>query len=198
MSTPSIDLNEIARRYREATASGSAGDVGAVINREGRLVPDDGSVTGETSKIPTTPFAQSATYPSAGALGPLQLRLERDREVVRSKLPPGTVERRLDEPWGTTAWFYEIDNELGRVFKFATFFDGAQYQSILVRPKGLERHIVDNYGAHHPHMFSDGYICLGMNGGGAATLEDAWAKTAMWAYHMAAFLSTRDWLFLNR
>ncbi len=194
MTTPSFDLNDIARRYREATqrsSNASAGAVGAVINREGRLVPEGGSSPAETSKIPTTPFAAAPATASA------ESRLQRDRAVVRSKFPPGTKERKLDS-WGTTAWFYKIDNELGCVFEFATFFDGAQYQSILVRPEGLERHITEKFGGHRPHMFSDGYICLGRNGGGAASLEDAWAKTAMWAYHMAAFLNTGQWLFLNR
>ncbi len=83
-------------------------------------------------------------------------------------------------------------------FEFATFFDGAQYQSVLVRPEGLEREVVGRHGGHWPHMFSDGYVCLAENGGGAGSLEEAFAKTAMWAYHMAAFLQTQDWLFLNR
>ncbi len=193
MSTPSIDLNEIARRYREATTSGSQEHIGAVINREGRLVPEGQGAPEETSKIPTTPFAQSGAASATGT----RARLARDRAVVQSKFPLDTREVLIEQS-GTTAWFYTIKNELGVEFEFATFFDGVQYQSSLIKPEGLEQEIVKQHGGHYPHMFSDGYICLAENGGGVTSLEEAYAKTAMWAYHMAAFLQTQGWLFLNR
>lgn len=129
MSTPSIDLNEIARRYREATAGGSQENIGAVINREGRLVPEGQGATEETSKIPTTPFAQSGTASATGT----RACLARDRAMVKSEFPLNTREVVIEQ-CGATAWLYTINNELGVEFDFATFFDGVPYQSSLIRP----------------------------------------------------------------
>jgi hypothetical protein len=126
----------------------------------------------------------------------MSTRLETDRALVRTKFPRATREQWNDR-LGTPVWYYRIDNELGTVFDFASFFDGALYRTALVSPAGLEEELLRRAGGHKAHMFEDGYVCLGTLVG-TQTLAECWSKTGMWAYNVAAFLRTGEWMFLNR
>lgn len=123
-------------------------------------------------------------------------RLDADRAFVARAMPRNTIET-WNDSLETAIWYYRIDNELGTTFEFASFFDGALYQTAIIEPVGMEAELTSRAGAHAPHLFSNGFLCLG-HGGGTQTLPECWAKTGMWAYHVAAFLRTGEWLFLNQ
>jgi hypothetical protein len=56
--TRSIDLNEIARKYQQATEGRDNPSIPAVLDREGKLAAPGTVSPDEASQIPTSPFAQ--------------------------------------------------------------------------------------------------------------------------------------------
>ena len=53
-----VDLNQIARQYRQATEQRDNPSVPAVLDREGKLAVPGTVPATEASQIPTSPFAE--------------------------------------------------------------------------------------------------------------------------------------------
>ncbi len=108
-------------------------------------------------------------------------RIRIDRQVVAEKLPPSTREVTID---GQAGWRYELTDELRQHYVMWLFFDGRQYQVALVEPVAEEVNT-----QHDKHLFSDGYLCLGPQGG-MPSLEAAFAKSVLWANGYSLYLQT--------
>ncbi len=108
-------------------------------------------------------------------------RLARDREAAARKLPANTRFLVVD---GVPGWLYTITDEFGRSYTMFLYFDGSLYQVKVVWPE-----VEGRYDPHRGHLFRDGRICLGPNGG-LPTLEQAYAKSVLWANGFTVFERT--------
>jgi hypothetical protein len=100
-------------------------------------------------------------------------RSTRDRGIARRFLPSNTTTRVLD---GTTYWTYQFQCEFRNRYVMAAFFDGREYQVRVLEPD-----VTGRFSVHHGHLFDDGRICLSPPANGAASLQDAYAKSVVWA-----------------
>ncbi len=108
-------------------------------------------------------------------------RVLRDKAEVEGKLPAST--RYLDVD-GARGWLYPITTELGDVFRLFLYFDGAGYQVKVVEPDLEHR-----FDPHASHLLPDGRICLSaVAGAGAATLEEAYARSVVWCSRFSVYL----------
>lgn len=106
-------------------------------------------------------------------------RLASDRHTASRKLPPGTSEKSLG---GVTYWTYSFRCQLGREYRLTAYFDGQEYQVKVLEPILLKR-----YNIHDAHVFPDGRICLNPPANGGASLEEAYAKSVIWATGFSIF-----------
>lgn len=168
-----IDLNALRDRVhqieREREANGDASPTErnnpVVVDREGGIHLNSPSDHREVSQVPIEKFAAS--------------RLEKDKGIVRTKLPRNTVEvRSPDYGPDKTAWIYKVTTSFGTRFSFFAVFDGTAYQVRVIEPE-IEAEIRN---PHTGHIFADGRICFG-NGpnSGMPSLESAFAKSVLWA-----------------
>jgi hypothetical protein len=104
-----------------------------------------------------------------------------DRHIVASKFPSNVREINHN---GTIGWIYSITSELGDPYSLFAYHDGSFYQVLVILPA-----VAGQYGAHDGHLFSDGRICFG-DSGGLPTLEQAYAKSVLWATGFSIFLRT--------
>ena len=117
-------------------------------------------------------------------------RLSADRKTVGTKFPAGTREIKTNE--GVTGWLYGFHCELGRAFQMFAYFDGSNYQVKVVSPE------IETYwnNAHTGHIFSNGNICFGGGfGNGRPTLEEAYAKSVLWATGISIAMETGKFPF---
>lgn len=108
-------------------------------------------------------------------------RLERDRVLVARKFPRNTRYLAMDNVPG---FLYTLTSEVGDRYDLFTYHDGSLYQVLVVFP-----HIAGRYSPHDGHLFSDGRICFGPEGG-LPDLEHAYAKSALWATGFSIFTRT--------
>lgn len=132
------------------------------------------------------PMATSAALPSE--------RLDRDRAVAKEKLPSDTRESAIN---GTTYWTYSVTCKLGRKYTMTLYFDGSEYQVRVLSPKipsevGLK---ASDINIHKCHYFADGRLCLDPPGNGAKSLEDAYAKSVVWATGFSIYAATGKFEF---
>ena len=112
----------------------------------------------------------------------------RDRAVVEAKLPSTT---RYVNVSGARGWVYPITTSLGDEFRLFLWFDGAGYQVKVVAPV-LER----RFDPHACHLLPDGRVCLSdEEGRGMPTLEDAYARSVVWANGFSVFLRDAQFPF---
>jgi hypothetical protein len=106
-------------------------------------------------------------------------RALRDQAVVDAQLPAAT---RVVKAGGVRGWVYPVRSRLGDEFRLFLWFDGSAYQVKVLQPvTNLER-------PHACHLFPDGRICLGEEaGGGAPTLETAYARSVVWTNGYSVF-----------
>lgn len=117
-------------------------------------------------------------------------RLSADRKTARTKMPSGTREIKTNE--GVTGWLYGFRCELGRAYQMFAYFDGSNYQVKVVSPE-IEAHWKS---AHTGHIYSNGNICFGGSfGNGRSTLEEAYAKSVLWATGISIAMSTGEFPF---
>jgi len=121
-----------------------------------------------------------------GVFAGLEERLERDRRIAARKLPPNTRFMVVD---GVPGWMYTIRDQFGRPYTMFLYFDGSLYQVKVVFPE-----VEGKYDPHHGHLFRDGRICLGPNGG-LPSLEQAYAKSVIWATGFTVFQLTGHFPF---
>ena len=116
------------------------------------------------------------------------IRLLNDRRIVAAKLPRNTTEMTVS---GITGWRYSITSQLKDRYKMFTYFDGSLYQVMVIDPD-----VAGRYGIHDTHLFGDGKICLNQERG-YPTLEQAFAKSVLWANGFSIFLKTNIFPFSN-
>lgn len=149
-----------------------------------------GSSAVSTQSQPTL-RSQTLVAPSTTASS---ARLERDRVTANKKLPSNTRELTLD---GTTYWTYSITCKLGRKYTMTLYFDGHEYQVRVLSPKipsevGLKDSDID---IHKCHYFSNGTLCLNPPANGAKSLEEAFAKSVVWATGFSIYAATGQFAF---
>jgi len=173
-----VDLNELRNRVLSTQQQGvdfpSNPDRNVYVDDEGNIVLNPRSAPGRTlSSVPQKTFAVS---------------LVRDRQTVAQKMPANTQEMSVS---GTTGWIYHITTELGDPYTLFAFHDGSAYQVMVVFPE-----VAGRYGAHDAHLFGNGCICFGdALQGGLPTLEQAYAKSVLWANGFSVFLRTGQFPF---
>lgn len=112
-------------------------------------------------------------------LASVNSRLIRDRRMAQTCMPKNTKERKIGD---ATYWVYTFTCELGRSYTLACYFDGKEYQV-----KVLEPEMDAKYSVHDCHIFPSGRICLNPPANGATTLQEAYAKSVVWANGFSVF-----------
>lgn len=110
-----------------------------------------------------------------------------DREFAKSKMPRNTVEVVSD---GCTGFKYDIVCELGNQYKLFTYFNGSRYRVMVVSPE-VERGPL----GHDSHVLMDGSLCLEPTVQGCKTLEQAFAKSVLWANGYSIYIATGKFPF---
>ncbi|MCG3770354.1 MAG: hypothetical protein JW384_01502 [Nitrosomonadaceae bacterium] len=99
--------------------------------------------------------------------------LVKDREFAKTRMPRNTIEFVSD---GCTGFKYDVTCELGFKYKLFVYFAVARYRVMVVEP-AVERGPL----GHGSHVFEDGSLCLEPSMQGCRTLEQAFAKSVLWA-----------------
>lgn len=183
--SPSLDkLREIVnkRKYQSETAPGP--DI--AVDKEGQIIiveiNRDGTVSTRrpVSKVPKDTFA--ADY----------YRVSNEQRFVNSNMPSNTY--RVDED-GIEGWMYEINtgDPYYESYTMFLYYDSGYYYVKLVDPP-----YAGKYGVISCHLFSDGTLCLSSNShGGYPSMEQAYAKSVLWAKGFSQFLRTGTFPFLT-
>jgi hypothetical protein len=178
MSQP-VDLNRLRELVLQNQAMGkdlpAERDKKVFVDRHGRIVLN-----------PRTGEEQVLSEVHQGVFAGLRERLARDKEVAARKLPPNTEFLVVD---GVPGWRYTIHDEFGQEYVMFLYFDGSLYQVKVVYPE-----VEGRYSPHHGHLFPDGRICFGEQGG-LPTLEQAYAKSVLWANGFTVFRMTGKFPF---
>lgn len=98
-------------------------------------------------------------------------RLERERAIVRQKLPPNTQQVSVR---GFDGWMYEVTCQFGFDYTLFLYWDGSLYKVRMVLPEPDA--IPDS--PHKSHYFDNGVICLTQSIG-YPRLQDAYAKSVL-------------------
>ncbi len=102
-------------------------------------------------------------------------------QIVAQKLPNNTQEMFIS---GVTGWVYGIISELGDQYTMFTYSDGSLYQVMVLFPE-----VAGKFSQHDSHLFQDGRVCFG-DEGGLPNLEQAYAKSVLWATGFSSYLRT--------
>jgi len=104
-----------------------------------------------------------------------------ESRIVAKKLPRNTHAVTTAE--GTQGWMLHFNCQYGDRYDIFVYFDGAYYQAIVIAPE-VERYWKS---PHTGHIYSDGRICLSRRyDGGQPALDEAFAKTVVWATGLTA------------
>ena len=110
-------------------------------------------------------------------------RLDTEIETVRRCMPASTQRCQTEE--GVEGWVYSFRCSYGRPYTMLAIFDGSYYQVYVIAP-AAERKYMD---PHVGHIYADGRICFGEAfNSGRKTLEDAYAKSVVWATGMSSMM----------
>lgn len=172
--TRSLDLNELRNRVLENQQQGRDLPTSnpVHVDKEGNIILDpQGAQRRNLSQVPQKTFAHSLHY---------------DRQIVCQHLPSNTQEMVFD---GVTGWSYQIECELGQQYSMFVYYDGELYQVIVLFPE-----VAGEYNPHDTHLYEGGQICFGP-GNGLPTLQQAYAKSVLWANGFSIFLRTRQFPF---
>ena len=100
--------------------------------------------------------------------------------MVDAQLPAAT---RAAKAAGVRGWAYPVRSRLGDAYRLFVWFDGGAYQVTLLEPAP------GAHPGHACHLFADGRLCLGQEeGGGAPSLEAAYARSVVWANGYSVYL----------
>ena len=111
-------------------------------------------------------------------------RARREQATIAERMPAATREVLAD---GIRGWLYPVTSGAGDRYELFAWFDGSAYQVRVVVPDVWGR-----LDLHACHLFHDGRICFGRwEGGGARSLEEAYARSVVWANGFSAYLKTR-------
>ena len=114
-------------------------------------------------------------------------QIEDDEAIVAEFLPAGTI---LIEQDGQEGWLYDFTDESEQWYQMFLYHDGSLYQVQVVEPELEHGH----YGVHEAHLFSDGRLCLSETGG-LDDLQQAYAKSVLWANGFSVFQETGQFPF---
>ncbi len=114
-------------------------------------------------------------------------RIERERVIVRRKLPKST---RLLPMNGLNGWVYDIKCEMGNPYTMFLYWDGSLYKVRLMYPDPGQ--LPDN--PHKHHYLREGVICL-TKSIGYPKLEDAYAKSVLFATGWSVLQATGSFPF---
>jgi hypothetical protein len=176
-----VDLNKLRETILKNQEVGNAlparRDEKVYATPEGRIVTGDTVNPSEERQLSEVHQATFAT---------LNARLTRDKETVAKKFPHNTRTAELN---GTVGWYYDIRSETGDSYTLFAYHDGSLYQVAVVSPN-----VEGKYSPHNGHLFSNGHICFGSSDG-MPTLEQAYAKSVLWANGFSIFLRTGQFPF---
>jgi len=163
--TQGVDLNELRTRVLQNQRRGQelpqVVQEKVLVTRQGKIVMGQEPGAGrELAEVHQGVFADLAE------------RLRQDQRVAARKLPR---DARYDIVDGFHGWWYDVVSELGDHYTLFLYFDGSQYMVKVVVPE-----VEGRYSPHDGHLYGDGRICFG-NDGGMPTLESAFAKSVLWA-----------------
>ena len=110
-------------------------------------------------------------------------RLDTEIETVERFMPDST--KRYVTPDDLQGWIYSFSCSYGKPYTMFAAFDGSYYQVYVLAP-AVDKTYLD---PHVGHIFADGRICFGESfNSGRKTLEDAYAKSVMWATGMSEMI----------
>jgi hypothetical protein len=163
----SIDLNKLRERLlrnqqaNNPTPSDPTQQVW--VDSEGQIMDGNQATQNErpVSQVPQRVFAS---------------RLEQDRQAVKRFLPANTREKKLKS--GQIGFVFTITCQFGQAYELFLYFDGNNYQVLVLRPAIEER--IRN--PHVGHLFTNGQLCLGEGyGNGAPNVQEAYSRSVLWA-----------------
>lgn len=174
--TRSVDLNELRNRVLENQQRGTDLPTSTArsvyVDNEGNITLDpQAEQQRNLSQVPQKTFADFS---------------QRDKQVVAQYLPSNTQEMKSKN---VTGWLYEITCALGQRYTMFVYNDGDLYQVMVLFPE-----VAGKYNQHNAHLFNDGRICFGSEGG-LPTLQQAYAKSVLWATGFSTFLKTGQFQF---
>ena len=170
---PAVDLErlqailEANRRASEVHPTDLARKV--LVDAEGRIRLGEDAVDESAAPLSNV---QQAVFGGAPRMARENLALQ--------KMPAGTRSHVLGHRRG---WLYEVTTAHGDQFQFFAFFQpNASSYRVKVTSPDLTQHR-----GQRCHLFEDGFICLS-HGGTMRGLEDAYAKSCLWAAGFSVFL----------
>lgn len=171
-----IDLNAIVKTVHDCQRAGNSEIFQPVdtihVDRNGRLIQSNDLDAPRTETLATV---QPDTFHAEWE--------EAEKRIAKTKMPSNT--RMITSREGIRGWLYSFQTEFLDTYKMFAYFDGSFYQVIVVEPYVEQRF----RSAHTGHIYSDGRICMGagMNSG-RRTLDDAYAKSVLWANGLSAMI----------
>jgi hypothetical protein len=99
--------------------------------------------------------------------------LVNDRHFAKDRMPRDTREIKSD---GYTGFKYDITCEFKNKYQLFVYFTGSRYRVLVIDPI-VERGPL----GHESHVLPDGSLCLEPTIQGCRTLEQAFAKSVLWA-----------------
>lgn len=116
-------------------------------------------------------------------------RLEEEQRAVVRFFPRDTALADVD---GIKGWSYSVVCEFGQRYEMFAYFDGTYYQVAVLTPE-IEKRFQS---PHTGHIFSSGNICFGTSfNNGRPTIEEAYAKSILWANGFSSMLVAHDETF---
>jgi hypothetical protein len=101
---------------------------------------------------------------------------------IHPKLPSNTLRRKYE---GYNGYLYSFKDEFGQLYTMFLYHDGSYYQVKLVYPK-FDNH---SFNIHDCHIYKNRKLCLNKaTNGGYHKLEDAYAKSVLWASGFTTYL----------
>lgn len=177
--TQQVDLNRLRETIIKNQERGKAlpphRDEKVYATQDGRIVTGDSVRPGEERQLSEVHQATFATAVTSSS------RRESERRVVNEKFPRNTRYLEVD---GIGGWYYKFSDEFGNPYEMFAYHDGSVYQVKVVYPE-----VEGKYSPHNGHLYGSGRICFG-NTDGMPNLEDAYAKSVLWASGFTVFLQT--------
>lgn len=175
-----VNLDELRRRVLENQRQGNGlpqrRDQKIYVTPTGQLAFGEQVPPGQEgvlAEVPQGTFASSA-------------REAAEMHTARTKMPATTRRERVGSTGG---YLYDIRSEFGDDFTMFAYYDGDEYQVQVVFPR-----IEGVYGIHDAHLWPDGRICFG-DGEPLTTLEQAYAKSVLWATGFSSLVATGRFQF---
>ncbi len=172
----SVDLNQIRSLVLGYQQAGGIDPQSPkpviVVERDGRLRTGESLRHDEANQFSTV---QMDTFHAGWDVA--------ERRIAQSKMPHNT--REIVSREGVRGWLYSFQTEFYDTYRMFAYFDGSFYQVMVIDPY-IESRFCN---PHTGHIFSNGRICMGLGmNSGRRTLNDAYAKSVLWANGFSAMI----------